>query len=153
MLLALEQIYEVSNQSRPLASRRYEELSLPYIRNYVSNQSRPLASRRVNGFANTSAYVIFVSNQSRPLASRRKVVVCHASSGKTTFPINRVPQRVGEQVIARIYATTPSFQSIASPSEQETNVMTEQPTNHLVSFQSIASPSEQEKFECSRGSA
>ena len=65
-----EGLLNVSNQSRPLASRRTEfrkDVELDLI---VSNQSRPLASRRLTALIWTARY-FEVSNQSRPLASRR----------------------------------------------------------------------------------
>ena len=88
------------------------------------------------------------------------------------FPIDRVPQRVGDQKISKSQLMLlAGFQSIASPSEQEIlnymphsfDVYTKFPIDRVpqrvgeinvptrnkevFSFQSIASPSEQEKKE------
>ena len=91
----------VSNRSRPLASRRYI-FSRPRVYvGRVSNRSRPLASRRKKNSKSGSHILIRVSNRSRPLASRRQQYQrCQLRSEQ--FPIDRVPQRVGELAIPTV---------------------------------------------------
>ena len=117
----------VSNRSRPLASRR-KISSLPKLTGLfrVSNRSRPLASRRTirripqrllrNRFQSiaspseqentqpnreTQTSLRQVSNRSRPLASRRLSLSNRLIDKLTLFPIDRVPQRVGDKFISK----------------------------------------------------
>ena len=138
-------IVAVSNQSRPLASRRRLALvsSLTILPLFVSNQSRPLASRRAITTASFIALILCFqsiaspSEQEKSKIQRMAQVYYHrfqsiASpseqeneaismmlSGILGFPINRVPQRVGDRLVCRRGCHHTCFQSIASPSEQE----------------------------------
>ena len=80
---------DVSNRSRPLASRRQDHLGYRHEFVVVSNRSRPLASRRTNLHLITSLTTT-VSNRSRPLASRRESHREYLAS-YLKFPIDRVP--------------------------------------------------------------
>ena len=91
-----ESKFVVSNQSRPLASRRTGAYGWSmFDQNPVSNQSRPLASRRpsVNQSIKSNADS-FQSIASPSEQENYEIDNCYEDE---EFPINRVPQRVGEK--------------------------------------------------------
>ena len=69
-IMIMRFLLSVSNRSRPLASRRTFSFYYGYTLYLVSNRSRPLASRRIRPTKTANA-IFLVSNRSRPLASRR----------------------------------------------------------------------------------
>ena len=87
---ANNQAVDVSNRSRPLASRRIiNPKPVSGANDGVSNRSRPLASRRTQ-FIEGVRDECEVSNRSRPLASRRNTA-SRSLSSMILFPIDRVP--------------------------------------------------------------
>ncbi len=131
----------VSNQSRPLASRRQPSVLLPRPVCAVSNQSRPLASRRQSDAFLNAAWFRFPINRvpqrvgDFELSSNKyrmylfpinrvpqrvgDPIRCSTHKERHAFPINRVPQRVGDRADDAYNIRKCCFQSIASPSEQE----------------------------------
>ena len=158
----------VSNRSRPLASRR----KLKWLKSKLlkrSFQSIASPSEQENLLTWCKSLLMKVSNRSRPLASRRINSSFNTSYINVLFPIDRVPQRVGELPPGSMVAGQLQFpidrvpQRVGDFDQPLLPILIQQQVSNrsrplasrrvihlnvnvftIFSFQSIASPSEQE---------
>ena len=160
----------VSNQSRPLASRRtcepadLKSLVIPSFQSIASPSEQERVRIKAIAFQFLGCFqsiaspseqeiktqlelykrFIFVSNQSRPLASRRLTRNLNFSSVSSLFPINRVPQRVGDFTNRNcIRFTEMAVSNQSRPLASRRLLVRRYHATQRAGFQSIASPSEQ----------